>query len=204
MVQGIGKEFVFPDDHPTRHNRKPTSRNHSINYSTRLVYGKNQIRHEIVLKKIISFGVFLIMAVSLFFGCGPENKGHFYSLKEAYDKGLLTQDELKSLAYYYNDGSDDEDFVPKLKVPEILSNDTEKRIKETYLSDKVKKDYPNATISGIRIIEYYGVYNDCIAVFVVDEYRVIDVRIEPECMVGDVLFRDFTFPGLEIWCENPK
>lgn len=154
-----------------------------------------------MIKKIIALGVMIIMAVSL---TACENtKGSFYSLQEAYEQNWLTQENLKNLAYYYNGESDDENFVPTTKNPESLSTDVENKIKKTHLTG-IKKDYPTATVSGIHIVEYYGIYNDCVAVYIKDDYRVIDILVEPEYIVGGILFRNFSSPGLRIWREKNK
>ena len=62
---------------------------------------------------IIIFGVILMICLGFFNGYGSP-KGNFYSLREAYDNGWLTQEDLQSLAYYYNGGSDDESLHQSL------------------------------------------------------------------------------------------
>jgi uncharacterized protein YceK len=73
--------------------------------------------------------VFILVTIS---GCNSIEKsiGNIYSLGEAYDKGLLTVEDLQSISYYHN-GSDDENYVPIPKNPEVLTNKTENAIKET-------------------------------------------------------------------------
>jgi len=153
-------------------------------------------------KKILIIGVTLMICLGFFSGC-TSIKGSFYSLQEAYDNGWLTQEDLQSLAYYYNVGSNDESFVPKPKNPESLSKETENMIIKTHL-EGIKKDFPTATISDVNIAEYYGVYNDCIAISVRDNYYAIDVLVEPEYIVGGVSFYNFTLPGLQIWRDGKK
>lgn len=154
-----------------------------------------------MIKKMIVLGVVLVMVIALV-ACGPENKGSFYSLREAYDNGWLTQEDLKSLAYYYNGGSNDESFVPKPKTPEFLSKEIENKIRKTYLSEKkIKKDFPFATIKRISITGYYGIYNDCIIVGVTDDYYRYDYVVEPEYIIGEVLIRNYTSSRLLVWRE---
>ncbi len=87
------------------------------------------------------------------------------------------------------------------KNPEVLSKETETKIKQTHLN-KIKEDYPFAKLSGIHIIAYYGTYGDCVAVTVKDDYRAVDVLEIPEMEVGGVKFFNMSNPGLMIWKEN--
>lgn len=151
-------------------------------------------------KKIQILGVIIMVCLGLFCGC-VNNNGTFYNLQEAYDNGWLTQKDLQSIAFYYNGGSSDESFIPEPKNPEILSKKTEEQIKKTYLN-VIKKDFPNAKTSGISIAEYYGVYNDCIAVRIKDNYYAVDIAVEPDYKIGGVSFYNFTLSGIQIWREG--
>ena len=58
------------------------------------------------MRKLICFGVMLVMCLGLFFGCetaSGEGKptGKFYTLQEAYDQGLYGG-RLQSIANYFN------------------------------------------------------------------------------------------------------
>ena len=129
-----------------------------------------------MIKKIICVGVVIVMLVALVmlvaiatYEPAPEKKGDFYTLQEAYDQGLITLDDLKSIAYYQNGGSEDESFVPMSKNPEVLSNETEKAIKETIVYDVRKEDPVSGgeiKIINITIQNYYGTYNNCVAVMI--------------------------------------
>jgi hypothetical protein len=90
----------------------------------------------------------------------------FYSLQEAYDQGLLTHEDLQSIAYYHNGGyfdvneeftgwGYDENFTPVPKTPEILNVETENKIKELQAYNLRTRE-PNATAENVAIIEYYG------------------------------------------------
>ena len=121
-----------------------------------------------MIKKIICLGVILVMMIAML-ACEPKKKGDFYTLQEAYDQGLITHDDLKSIAYYQNGGSEDESFVPMSKNPEVLSNETEKAIKETIVYDVRKEDPVSGgeiKIINITIQNYYGTYNNCVAVMI--------------------------------------
>ena len=100
-------------------------------------------------------------------------QGNAYTIEEAYDNGFLTIEDLKSIAYYHNDGIRyneeimDETYMPAPKIPKALSegllinlkNAVVKNYNETYNQDKSVKDF--------MISEYYGIYNNFVIVFVV-------------------------------------
>ena len=132
-------------------------------------------------------------------------EGVFYSLEEAYAKGLLTVEDLQSIAFYYR-GSEDENFVAKPKSPETLSQETENKIKQTYLIKKLKKDVPEATLEGIRIERYYGTYGDCIVVSVWDNYweerDLPEWSSLPDKLIGGVLFAHYWAREIYVWTIN--
>ena len=94
----------------------------------------------------------------------PE-KGEFCTLQEAYDCGLLTQDDLLSIAYYtqgtrLNEELMGESFSPKPKNPETLSETTKEEI-IIALKEKTEQNY-------IVIHKYLGTYNNCIVIYYED------------------------------------
>lgn len=113
--------------------------------------------------------------------------GTFYTVTEAYEKSLLTREQVLSIAYYHNkeysfveqvfydDGLitneeiRDENYIPLPITPQTLSAQTEKSIKQTHL-DAYYKDKDYAKLSGVRIDSYYGTYNGCVAVMITDNY----------------------------------
>lgn len=150
-----------------------------------------------MIKKIISFVILLIMVFS-FSACSkatPPPAGYFYDLSEAYEKGWITKDDLKSMAYYkkeimpavYYDNMDSafggdascfEDFVPVDKTPEKLSAETEEKIKQAYVSNVLTfSEYPDAGTTDVSIYGYYGTYNGYTAVMINDNYHSYNGRL---------------------------
>ena len=143
------------------------------------------------MKKIISiFTMFLagIMISSCVFtltSCGEKNgdteiKGEFYSLKDVYENGEITRQDLLSIVYYANGGIIEsnknqypEDFVSTPKNPEELDANTERIIKNTYkyLLKKENEKYYSDVIIEAR---YYGTYNDYICVGIKIEIPGVD------------------------------
>ncbi|HIU21834.1 MAG TPA: hypothetical protein IAD51_06385, partial [Candidatus Limadaptatus stercorigallinarum] len=79
----------------------------------------------------------LVCAAGALVACNqePQKRGEFYTLQEAYDAGLLTTDDLKSIACYLNGDENTDGFIPAPKVPAELSSETEQAIKETRAYD---------------------------------------------------------------------
>ena len=92
-------------------------------------------------------------------------KGDKVSLETAYKLGLLTWDDLLSIAYHHNKGrkyNEDlmsEDFVPQPKTPEALSEELELEIRKACL-------HSGEIIDKYHIGGYYGIYNNCVAIII--------------------------------------
>ena len=145
-------------------------------------------------------------------GCTPEQRysvsvGHFYSLEEAYENGWLTQDDLNNIAYYYHTRHGetehvDESFAPTPKTPETLSEDTQNKIKRTYLDEVAMA--PDGTFDRIEIRQYYGTYNGCVVVGIQSDYVLIDPLLYPEHAIGEVIFYDYVPSAIDVWREHKK
>ncbi len=154
--------------------------------------------------------VTLLGAAMLCTGCAPEQRysesvGGFYSLDEAYENGLLTQDDLKNIAYYFHARNGDteyidEAFAPDPKTPEALDQKTQYQIKRTYLNEVI--DMPDGSFDQVVIYDYFGTYNDSIVVYISDTYHAYDYVIEPEHEIGGVCFYDYCSAVLQVWREK--
>lgn len=128
-------------------------------------------------------------------------KGVFYSIQDAYDEGMLTTDQLRSIAHYQSSGENEPDHIPIPMNPEVLSNSTIKSISKTYLAKlklATKEDgtlmYPNATIEDIIISGYYGTYSEAIAIKISDNFSGCP-GVVLEFVVGGVTF---TYSGTPV------
>lgn len=129
-----------------------------------------------------------------------ENLGTFYSLKKAYDEGLLKVAELQSIADYVNNNSLPED---------VLSAEKSKTIKETWL--KEMHDYGReceigvylvATIDDITIHNYYGTYNNAVAIIYTDIYHGSGAVSPGGDTIGGVYFDNYEPAEISIWIAN--
>jgi TolA-binding protein len=96
-----------------------------------------------------------------------------YSIKDIYELGILTQDDLLNIAYLsygsneMNESLMDKDFVASSVGK--LSDETELAIKQDYLK-KYLADTAGATVNDVNIHEYYGTYNSCVVVVLTDNF----------------------------------
>ena len=130
------------------------------------------------MKKIFSVLIALISVISIAFafgGCGGKDEKKFYTVTEAYEEGLLTREQIMSIAYYHHEGIRrneevmGEDYIPLPLTPEKLSDKTENCLKQAYLNEYYQdKNY--AELSGVKIDRYYGTYNGQVVVMMSDDY----------------------------------
>ena len=146
------------------------------------------------MKKFISFLLALMLCVS-FSSC--DNKQVFYdemSLESAYNLGYITQEHLKSIAYYYNNYYNKEPTEPTFElIPKVeLDKRIEENIKLSYLQmPHIKEHYPNATVNDILRFDYYGTYDGYAVVFVLDSLFMYDLKFKAEYILGDVTFYNY-------------
>lgn len=162
-------------------------------------------------KKVIGLMIVALLLFSLVACNRPDdvNFGVFYNLQEAYDIGFLNEQDLMSIAYYH--GSLDSvggTFVPTPKEPEILSPEIEKSIKETRASTLRVETYsdgtlkqPEATVSDVMIIGYFGKYSDSFAIMLQDSYY--DYMDEERSVdIAGVTFNYSNSNSILIWRDN--
>ncbi len=110
------------------------------------------------MKKLGIVFILLIIAIC-FTGCKNKNTskvGSFYNLQEAFDKGLLSHDDLQAIADFNtttNSGCTG-------SYPETL----DKRIEEKKLSDY--KNIHDIDPDREGAIRYFGTYNGCVVMMI--------------------------------------
>lgn len=133
------------------------------------------------MKKELRFLILIFVGIIMVLGVAGCNKttstGALYTVKEAYENGWLTKDDLMSIAYYHNNGRwhneeiMDETYEPIPKTPEVLSKKTESKIKNAAAAEyREKYDDEEAVAKGFTITEYDGTYGDCVAIMMRDVY----------------------------------
>ncbi len=158
----------------------------------------------------ILLGGALLFAVSFgLAGCRQEEPegitGSFYRLQNAYDEGLLTQNDLLSIAYYrnggrtYNENVMSVDFIPIPKNPEVLDEKIDRAICLTFLEKRGKGE---EDLDKVLVLGYYGCYGEGIAVMVdyKESYAVGTYRSE---YVEGICFYYHTNPNsILIWVKD--
>lgn len=147
-------------------------------------------------KKIICTVVAVIAACFLTFAlAGCKNSGGMsggcYYLQEAYDGGLLTVENLESIAGYHNGGtgySEPLDESVAVKIKEIAA----KKLRETE-----NNSCPEARAEGFEICAYYGQYNGLYAVRISNEYVLHPADVPNYTVeIGGVEFRIQSYDSL--------
>lgn len=143
------------------------------------------------MKRVSSviFSLIMVSALSVcMFGCQSEKKyylehSEIISLQEAYDRGLMSEDDIMHAIYFFQgvvrkdpthmelDSSKWEkvDFTPTKPKP-VLDSETENKIKKAYYYHdrydyfKDKKEKHNQ--DNVKIFNFLGKYNDCLVALV--------------------------------------
>jgi len=129
-----------------------------------------------------------------------------WDLQGAYDAGLLTMQDLMSIAYYQNGSYEvvGEAFIPAPKNPEFLSAAIENAIKES-MADALRNQNPHpipeAMATDVEIIRYYGTYNSCVAVMLTISYYEHDCAEWYVAVAGVVLHYN-NGNRIIIWHQN--
>ena len=162
-------------------------------------FRKHFILALILGMSVLSFGML---------ACRDDVDGRFYSLEEAYDSGLISDLDVKNIAYYYGEvtvdgGLPEEDrrgFEPIAKTPEELDDVTVENIKKTYARDILKNN--RAALGRISIGYYYGTYNGNAVVNVTDNYISVDVLFIDEITIGNTTILHYCPSIIRVWaCE---
>lgn len=156
------------------------------------------------MKKLISVLLSIIPVVCLSFafsGCGKQQSnekgeeiiGNFYNLFQAYDFGLLNEDDLKSIACRYYDGYVEVNpYEGMFKPNKELNEQEEKELKTAYLQKIVKR--ADGEIENVDIYNYYGTYNGNAVITMYsdyDSYSSIKATAFDEAEIGGVIFKNF-------------
>lgn len=146
---------------------------------------------------IVFAAVFVLLLGISVAGCGYKPHGTFYSLQEASDNGLLTRDDLLSIAYYNQNGTwgneevMGESFEPQPKAPAELDSATERALCRCYWEqNKTLFESEGITDKQMGVRAYLGTYNGYI------------VLIMGRGDVYEEAFRRYTIDGILFSISN--
>ncbi|MBQ9709178.1 MAG: hypothetical protein IJV67_00960 [Clostridia bacterium] len=153
------------------------------------------------MKKFISFLLALMLCVS-FSSCDNKEKknnnlGEYYTLQEAYNREILTDNDLIEIAGYYQG----DDLINKKDPLSInsLTEETKNQIVKCYLLNIIKDI--NVSAEYVNIYAYYGTYNGAVAIGITDTYNVYDLVVMAEYRVGDVTLYNYAESDIRIWVK---
>ena len=153
------------------------------------------------MKKVLMM-CFVLAIAFVIVGCNNEKKdGNFYTLREAYDKGLLLKEDLENIAYYYNE-FEISNYNPIPKTPAVIDKKTEKIIKEMYL-EKILNN-KNISVNVVNLYNYYGTYNGNIALSITDDYYVYDYLCQDEYIIDGIIFYNFHEASIRIFTFDER
>ena len=142
------------------------------------------------MKKLLILFLLLLLT-----GCSinmTKDYGKFYKLEDAYNKGIITKDDLLTLAYINNNGNEyNEDIMNDYFKPiEIKENDLTSEIlhKIKSTASDSKEEYNSYTVT------FYGKYNDAYAIKIKSTLTNIPAVVT-SYYIDDVYF---LFPTYEI------
>lgn len=140
------------------------------------------------MKKLI--GICLLLLIVTLTSCF--NKTNLYSLEEAYEKELITIEDLWNIAYIYNDYNNASDFEYDTKENSVvIDKRLERKIKKAYLKEELS-DIIFATIDGVNIKSVYGLYGNSYVLEMDNNYEVVDLYIHERYEIDGVVFLDYT------------
>lgn len=119
--------------------------------------------------------------------------GGFFTLREAYDNGLISLSSINSIADCY--GGNDE------AVADNLNSITEKSIRRDWLINNCHLGEEKGDIDKVTLEGYFGTYNGCIAVYITDEYNDYAASEDIET-IGGVDFYYSSGNRIWIWKTN--
>ena len=137
--------------------------------------GDNQTNYAAAVKKDVVAGILFVYPQHHSIIAWKD--GSFYGLQKACDLGLLTQDDIQAIRDLHGDPFPD------------LDAETERRITQDYYDNYLSNHPPHLPQPGRNdfwIEEYYGTYNDVVAV-TMDGDRVTELQIATEVVAG-ILF----------------
>lgn len=150
------------------------------------------------MKKILIALIAVAISLAVLTGCAPDggtngnqnadNGGEFYTLREAYNYGYLTQNDLKGIAYYVNNGETHSELSEDYIVNSIKES-AAKAMREREIQPNA-----DAKAEGFTIVGYYGNYSSYYVVRVSNEYDLFPTDVPNEWEeIGGVDFHITTY-----------
>jgi len=160
------------------------------------------------IKQIFSslFAVMILLGGCVgMFGCAnssektnnSEKIGTFYFLREAYNEGILTKDDVIKIASYYK-------WETSIEKQDELSLNLLNENAQTVIRNAYKTiilEQPQLSDEYINLYAYYGTYNGAVAIGITDTYCAYDLIIIEEYEVAGVIFFNYAERDIRIWVK---
>ena len=171
-------------------------------------------------QRIVCIPMALGMAATSLFAVGCSEKleeksyGEFYLLREAFEYGCLTQEDLKSIAYYqFGGNSQNEEIISDTFVPQEqgeIPKDIDWKIRATEACNhRNRKPESNVKAKDYYIKNYFGCYNGFYVV-IVDFSS--STTLSPDEVLGFeyyevykvTFYYHFYYGYIRVWKENTR
>jgi hypothetical protein len=152
-----------------------------------------------MIKRIIGISL-LILSVLATVSCSNSTK--LYSLEEAYEKELITKEDLWNIAYIYNNYTNISGFEYEIKENNLeLTADLEKKIKKAYLKEELS-DLVFVSVNGVNIKRNYGQYSGCYVLEMDSDYVKVNLDIHDRYEIDGVVFLNYTGYYIKVFVDN--
>ena len=128
-----------------------------------------------------------------------ESVKKFYTVEKAYWDGIITFDELLSIAYYYNNKEDlNKNFTYEINKKVPLSTSLLLEMQEAaYL--QYKSDENPINRENVNISNYYGTYSNCVALNIKADYYKGDPYYIESYTIDSVVFTNYYYTEIRIY-----
>ncbi len=128
-----------------------------------------------------------------------ESVKKFYTVEKAYWDGIITFDELLSIAYYYNNKEDlNKNFTYEINKKVPLSTSLLLEMQEAaYL--QYKSDENPINRENVNISNYYGTYSNCVALNIKANYYNGDPYYIESYTIDSVVFTNYYYTEIRIY-----
>ena len=152
-----------------------------------------------MIKRIIGISI-LMFSILATVSCSNSRK--LYSLEEAYERDLLTKEDLWNIAYIYNNYTNASDFEYEIKENNFqLTADLEKKIKKAYLKEELS-DLLFASVNGVNIKRNFGQYSGCYVLEMDSDYEKVNLDIHDRYEIDGVVFLNYIGYYIKVYIDN--
>ncbi len=159
------------------------------------------------MKKAICILIIILLGTSIMFGCSNNNSknenenyvGEFYTLQEAYDNGILSVEDLHSIAYYHN--ATETEPAPDYPTQIDISTAQAIKVAYAYKINEIRKE-EKIKEQDVLIQKYFGTYHGVVVAFITFASKWTFPALEDKEIAG-VFFKNYDINN-NVYAFKPK